>query len=84
MDQSSCHLKAFIAQDTRSRNGSRKQVYNSCRMGRQDEGIAAGCWDKLLRHREPQARSIGSGTEEPILNQISMYKRIKLRKKNDG
>lgn len=59
-------------------------MYNSCSMGRQDEGIAEACWDKILRHREPQTGSIGSGTEGPMLNQISTYERTKLRKKNDG
>lgn len=57
--------------------GAESRLYNSCRMGRQDEGIAEGCWDKMLRHREPQAGSTGSTTEEPMLNQISLYKRIK-------
>lgn len=33
---------------------------------------------KILRHREPQARSVDSGTEGQIPNQISRYTMRKL------
>lgn len=47
-------------------------------MGGWGEGIAEGYWDKILRHREPQARSMDSGTEGQIPNQISRYLMRKL------
>lgn len=43
---------------------------------------AEGCWDKILRHGEYQARSMDSGTEGQILNQISRYVMRKLGPKS--
>lgn len=83
MVQSSCHPNPFIAQDTMSRNGSRKQLPQSWSMGGWDQGTAEGSCAKILGHREPQARSMDSGTEGQILNQISMYMIRKLGPKKD-
>lgn len=61
-----------------SRNGSKKRLPKSWRLGGWGEGIAEGCWDKILKHREPQARSVDSDTEGQITNQISRYMMRKL------